>query len=339
MPMINENVSLQKHHTFATLATARFAANLSQISDFKALRETATWQEYPRLVLGSGSNTLFQQDFPGLVLFNQIRGITVVNENEEHIWLKVGAGENWHELVQYCIDHNYAGIENLSLIPGTVGAAPIQNIGAYGVELESVFHELHAVELESAREKTFSHAECDFGYRYSIFKQDLAGHYCITHVTLRLDKTPVFHLDYGQIREVLDDLAIKNPSIRSISEAVMSIRRSKLPDPALLPNAGSFFKNPVISQAQFQSLLKMYPTIPHYPQDNNQVKIPAAWLIEQRGWRGKRCGRVGVHEHQALVLINYDQGTGEEICYLAQTIRSDIKKTFAIDLMPEVSII
>lgn len=339
MPTIDENVPLQKHHTLATPAMARFAASLYQVSDIKALRETAVWQEYPRLVLGSGSNTLFQQDFSGLVLFNQIRGITIVKENEKHIWLKVGAGENWHEFVQYCIDHDYAGIENLSLIPGTVGAAPIQNIGAYGVELESVFHELHAVELESATEKTFTHAECNFGYRYSIFKQDLAGQYCITHVTLRLDKTPIFHLDYGQIREVLKDMSVSTPSIRSISEAVMRIRRSKLPDPAVLPNAGSFFKNPVISKTQFESLQKRYPTIPHYPQDNNAVKIPAAWLIEQCGWRGKRCGSVGVHEHQALVLINYDHGTGEEICALAQAIRADIKKAFAIDLIPEVSII
>ena len=339
MATIEENVPLRERHTFATDTKARYAATISQAPDLLALRQTQAWQDHPHLILGAGSNTLFHQDYPGLIIFNQIQGITVVNESAEHIWLKIGAGENWHQLVQYCIQKNYAGIENLSLIPGTVGAAPIQNIGAYGVELESVFEELSAIELSSGDEKKFDHRDCDFGYRHSVFKRELVNQYCITHVTLRLNKNPIFHMDYGQIRDVLKDMHISTPSIRSISEAVMTIRRRKLPDPTTLPNAGSFFKNPVIDNALFESLLKNHPTISHYPQANNMTKIPAAWLIEHCGWRGKRCGPVGVHEDQALVIINYDHGSGKDICEHAKAIQSDVKKQFSIDLTPEVCII
>jgi UDP-N-acetylmuramate dehydrogenase len=339
MPRIEENYPLRQRHSFATEASARFVTTLFKAEDLQALREATPWQNRPHLILGAGSNTLFQKDFPGLIIFNHIRGIDIVNESSEHVWLKVGAGENWHELVQFCISHNYAGIENLSLIPGTVGAAPIQNIGAYGVELESVFHELSAVELASGKQQKFSHTDCDFGYRYSVFKHQLAQQYCITDVTLRLNKNLTYHLDYGQIRETLKEMGVESPSIKSISEAIMTIRRRKLPDPTQLPNAGSFFKNPVIDNEHFAVLLKSYPNIPHYAQENNMSKIPAAWLIEQCGWRGKRCGPVGVHEHQALVIINYDHGTGEEICKLAETIQADVRKKFLIELTPEVSII
>ncbi len=339
MSKIVDDFPLRHSHTFATEAIARFAATITQGDDLLHLRETNTWKLCPKLVLGAGSNTLFQQNYPGLVIFNHIKGIELVKENNQHIWLKIGAGENWHELVQYCIKHDYAGIENLSLIPGTVGAAPIQNIGAYGVELESVFYDLHAVELSTGNKTIFTHSDCHFGYRFSIFKHELQNQYCITHVTLRLNKTPTYHLDYGNIKEVLNKMGIISPSLKSISDAVITIRRKKLPDPSLLPNAGSFFKNPIISHVQFESLLHQYPKIPHYTHENNTFKIPAAWLIEQCGWRGKRCGPVGVHENQALVLINYSHGSGDDICKLAEAIRADVKKAFSIELQSEVSII
>lgn len=334
-----ENISLQKRHTFATDSYARVGTNITHPADLKSLIRTSVWQEYPRLILGQGSNTLFNQDFPGLIVFNQIKGIQLLKESSKHIWLKIGAGENWHQFVQYCLQHNYAGVENLSLIPGTVGAAPIQNIGAYGVELESVFEELNAIELSTGQEKIFTHSDCDFGYRYSIFKSSLANQYCITHVTLRLNKTPEYHLDYGQIRDVLKEMNINTLSIQNIGEAVMTIRRRKLPDPTQLPNAGSFFKNPVIENSQFELLQQKFPTISHFPQPNKKTKIAAAWLIEQCGWKGKRLGPVGVHENQALVIINYDHGSGKDICDLAKAIQSDVKTKFSIDLIPEVCII
>ncbi len=339
MPNIVDNVSLRDHHTFATEAVARHAASILSIEDLQALKETQTWHDNPLLILGAGSNTLFQHDFSGLILFNKIHGIQIVKQNSDHIWLKVGAGENWHQLVQFCIAHNYAGIENLSLIPGTVGAAPIQNIGAYGVELESVFEELTAFEIQSGKFIRFDHTDCNFGYRLSVFKTELANKFYITDVTLRLNKKPEFHLEYGQIRDVLKEMSITNPSIKSISEAVINIRQSKLPDPTHLPNAGSFFKNPIISDSHFESLLKNYPDIKYYPEKNNMKKIPAGWLIEQCGWRGKRLGRVGVHENQALVIINYDNGTGDDICQLAKIIQGDVKKKFNIELVPEVFIL
>ncbi len=339
MPQIIDNVSLRDHHTFATEAAARYAATILGVEDLLTLRASQVWQDNPLLILGSGSNTLFQNDFPGLILFNRIQGIEIVKESSEHIWLKVGAGENWHELVQYCISHEYAGIENLSLIPGTVGAAPIQNIGAYGVELESVFEELTAFELKSGKSIRFDHSDCNFGYRFSIFKGECINQFCITDVTLRLNKHPTFHLDYGQIQDVLNEMGVITPSIRSISEAVIKIRQSKLPDPIQLPNAGSFFKNPVISKEHFEKLLTSFPNIKYYPEKNNMKKIPAAWLIEQCGWRGKRSGRVGVHEKQALVIINYDHGSGSEICNLAKAIQADVKQKFDIELFPEVCIL
>ncbi|MBX9585830.1 MAG: UDP-N-acetylmuramate dehydrogenase [Gammaproteobacteria bacterium] len=339
MPTIENNVPLRDHHTFATDAKARYAANVVHIKDLTALRETPMWHDNPLLILGAGSNTLFQRDFSGLILFNGIQGIELAKESSDHIWLKVGAGENWHELVQFCIAQEYAGIENLSLIPGTVGAAPIQNIGAYGVEFESVFVELTAFDLKSGKTTRFDHSDCAFGYRFSLFKTECANQFYITDVTLRLNKKPQFHLDYGQIRDVLNEMGVTTPSIKTISEAVIKIRRSKLPDPSQLPNAGSFFKNPIITQELFESLLNKHPDIKYYPEKNNMKKIPAAWLIEQCGWRGKRSGRVGVHENQALVIINYDHGSGDDICNLAKAIQADVKNKFSIELTPEVCIL
>lgn len=340
MAAIEEHYPLRDRHTLATDATARFATILTHPKDIETLRENPIWRNNTRLILGGGSNTLFKGDFEGLVIFNAIRGIEVIRQSDEHTWIKIGAGENWHQLVQYCIEHHYAGIENLSLIPGTVGAAPIQNIGAYGVELESVFEELEAIELSTGKIRRFTHADCDFGYRYSVFKHELAHQYCITHVTLRLNKNPIYQLDYGQIRDVLKEMGDSTPpSLRAVSDAVIKIRQQKLPDPTRLPNAGSFFKNPIIENHQLSGLLKAYPTLPHYPHANNYSKVAAAWLIEQCGWRGKRSGPVGVHEHQALVIINYDHGSGKEICDLADTIQKDVHKKFAINLTPEICIV
>ncbi|MDQ2994049.1 MAG: UDP-N-acetylmuramate dehydrogenase [Pseudomonadota bacterium] len=336
---ITEYVNLQAYHTLATPAVARFVVVIDSHARLMTLMRTPLWQQYPHLILGAGSNTFFRNDYPGIVVHNEIKGVQIVQEDAEYVWLGVGAGENWHQLVEYCVAQNYAGIENLALIPGTVGAAPIQNIGAYGVELESVFDQLTAINLQTGEEEIFKHADCDFAYRHSVFKTAAAKHFCITHVTLRLSKTPVLHLDYGQIRSVIDAMPNALLNIQTVSAAVMSIRRSKLPDPTKLPNAGSFFKNPIISKLQFQQLETQFPTLPHYPVDDANVKIPAAWLIEQCGWRGKRQGPIGVHEHQALVIINYDHGNGEQICQLAENIKNDVRSKFNIELEMEVRVV
>lgn len=333
---IIKNFALQPCHTLATPSFARFGVAIDSASQLLQLMKTEVWQQNPRFILGAGSNTFFRDNYPGIVVRNQMMGVQITDENDEHIWIKAGAGENWHQFVEFCIANHFAGIENLALIPGTVGAAPIQNIGAYGVELQSVFDHLTAINLQTGEEKIFQHADCDFQYRHSVFKTPAANQYCITSVTLRLDKIANLHLDYGQIREVIEAQPNAQLTIRTVSEAVIRIRRSKLPDPHTLPNAGSFFKNPVIAKQQFTQLLADYPTLPHYPAGDDWVKIPAGWLIEQCGWRGKRQGPVGVHEAQALVIINYDHADGQQILALAETIQHDVYKKFSITLEMEV---
>lgn len=338
-PKLTENISLKALNTFGVDVNARYYAKVNSLQQIHQLLNNPKSHALPKLILGQGSNILFTQNFDGLVIQNTIRGIEIIKEDANHVWLKIGAGENWHAFVEYCIEHNYAGVENLSLIPGTVGAAPIQNIGAYGAELKDVFCELSAIKLDDGSEQVFQHHNCDFGYRHSIFKAALKNQYIITTVTLKLSKHPQFNIDYGALRYTLEQMKIKTLSIKHISNAVVHIRRSKLPDPKKIGNAGSFFKNPYISLSTLKKLLNQYPDIPHHPLPNNEVKIPAAWLIEQCGWKGKKFGNFGVHDKQALVLVNHGSAKGHEIAQLAKDIQDSVAKKFNITLVPEVNIL
>jgi len=274
------------------------------------------------------------------VLKNSIMGREVVESRNGEVIVRIGGGENWHQWVLHCLEQDWGGVENLSLIPGSVGAAPIQNIGAYGVELQQVFVRLEALHLGSGELHTFEHADCQFGYRNSIFKQQAKGQYLITRVWLRLrNRNHQLHTHYGSIAAELKKAGIRQPTIRDISRVVCHIRRSKLPDPAELGNAGSFFKNPVVEPQQFEQLLAEYPNMPHYPQEEGGVKIPAGWLIEQTGWKGKRVGNCGVHAQQALVLVNYGGATGMEILQLSRRIQDSVRHQFGIELEREVNVL
>jgi UDP-N-acetylmuramate dehydrogenase len=293
----------------------------------------------PIPILCGGSNLLLTKDFDGLILKNEIKGIKIVEEKENEVLVKVGGGENWHQFVLWAIAQNYGGIENLSLIPGTIGAAPIQNIGAYGVELKDVFEKLEAVNLTSKRKKTFQKSDCAFGYRESVFKKALKGKYFITAVYLKLSKNKhQLNTNYGAIKAVLEKESIAQPTIKAISDAVIAIRSSKLPDPAVLGNSGSFFKNPEISLHQFKQLQQTFPNIVFYELPNEMIKVPAGWLIEQCGWKGKKVGNTGAHAQQALVLVNYGDATGAEVKRLAYQIIDSVEDKFGIRLHPEVNI-
>ncbi|MEQ8303446.1 MAG: UDP-N-acetylmuramate dehydrogenase [Cyclobacteriaceae bacterium] len=340
MAKILENASLLPHNTMRIDAKARYFAEVTTTEDLQEILSSSAYQNMPRLVLGGGSNILFTKDFPGIVLKVSMRGMNVVKESEQNIWLKVAAGENWHELVMHCVTNDWGGIENLSLIPGTVGAAPMQNIGAYGVEIKDVVDQVEGIDLETGKPRVFSNAECEFGYRESVFKRGLREKYFISSVTLILSKiNHRLNTTYGAIQETLTSLNVKSITIQAISEAVITIRKNKLPDPAVIGNAGSFFKNPTIDQLHFNSLKVTHPTVPHYQIDNQYVKIPAGWLIEQCGWKGKRVDDVGVHPLQALVLVNYSSKKGDAILSLAKDIQHAVLEKFGIELTPEVNIV
>ncbi|MFN4146995.1 MAG: UDP-N-acetylmuramate dehydrogenase [Runella sp.] len=339
MLTIQSYVSLKPYNTFGIEATARYFVEIDNEQDIQTLYQLPDFQNLPLLILGGGSNLLFTQDFGGWVVKINIKGIEILKEDQQHVWVRVGAGENWHEFVMYCVERQWAGLENLSLIPGTVGAAPMQNIGAYGVEIKDTFDHLEAIEIATGQQHRFDNATCRFGYRDSIFKQEAKGKYIITNVCFKLNKVPVFNTSYGDIQRTLDQMGIKKLSIEAISEAVVRIRRSKLPDPAEIGNAGSFFKNPEIPRSQFEQLQMQYPDIPHYPVSASTVKVPAGWLIEQCGWKGKRTGNVGVHTRQALVLVNYGGGRGLEIKQLAEKIQASVQDKFGIHLHTEVNIV
>ncbi|MBC9796092.1 UDP-N-acetylmuramate dehydrogenase [Sinomicrobium sp. FJxs] len=335
---IQHDISLKKHNTFGIDVKAR---HFTSVSATEELRDILRQPGYPdKFILGGGSNILFTGDVEALVIHMNIKGITVTQEGEDHVFIRAGAGENWHEFVLWTLEKGYGGLENLSLIPGNVGTAPIQNIGAYGVELKDVFSSCEAVEIASGETKSFHLQDCRFGYRNSIFKQEAKGKYIITSVTFKLTKRKHhIHIDYGAIRSRLAEQGIETPSIRDISEAVISIRRSKLPDPAEIGNSGSFFKNPVIPAEDFEKLKNRYPEIPHYPVSEKHVKVPAGWLIEQCGFKGRRFGDAGVHTKQALVLVNYGNATGKEIWKLAQDIRETVSEKFGISIHPEVNVL
>ena len=335
---IQENISLKPFTTFGIDKKAKFFTTVETLDELKAALLAAKEKQLPVFILGGGSNILLTRDIEGLVIKLEIKGIHLVKEEGDQLWVEVGAGEMWHELVLHSIAQDWAGLENLSLIPGTVGASPMQNIGAYGVEIKDVFDSLQAMHRETLEMQSFDAEACRFGYRESVFKQTLKDQYVITSVTFRLSKTPNFHLEYGAIREVLAANDIDQPSIRAISDAVIQIRQSKLPDPKEIGNAGSFFKNPTIPSAQFDALKASYPSIPGYPSAEG-VKVAAGWLIEQTGWKGKRIGEVGVHAKQALVLVNYGGGTGEEIKKLSEQIQASVYDKFGVQLQAEVNFI
>ncbi|RYU95164.1 UDP-N-acetylmuramate dehydrogenase [Emticicia agri] len=336
---IQTNVSLKPYNTFGIDATAKYFVEVSSIEQLQAILQNPEFQGIERLILGGGSNLLLTKDFDGVVIKIAVKGIEKLKEDDQHIWLKVGAGEVWHDLVLYCVNRNYAGIENLSLIPGTVGAAPMQNIGAYGVEIKEVFESLEAIEIKTGKSRIFTKDECQFGYRESIFKHAVKGEYVIVNVNFKLNKTPVYHIEYGAIKDTLKEMGVDQLSIKAISDAVISIRHSKLPNPAEIGNAGSFFKNPEIPKAQFDVLKEQFPAIPSYPVNEQMVKVPAGWLIEQAGWKGQRFGNIGVHAKQALVLVNFGDGKGNEIKELSQKIQDSIKEKFGIQLHAEVNFI
>jgi UDP-N-acetylmuramate dehydrogenase len=340
MIVIEENKSLKALNTFGIDATAHFFCCISSIEELEELQRNAIYKISKKMILGGGSNLLFTNDFDGLVVQCNLKGIRTVRETDEHITIEVAAGEIWHELVMHCVKNNWGGIENLSLIPGSTGAAPIQNIGAYGVEVKDVIESVTCVDLNSGERCVLSNEECKFGYRESIFKHECKEKFFISSVTLTLTKkNHRINIQYGAISDTLKHMNVASATIQSVSDAVVAIRRSKLPDPAIIGNAGSFFKNPSVSFAHYQLLQKNYPTIPNYPSVNQEVKVPAGWLIEQCGWKGKRFNEVGVHTQQALVLVNYGGAKGGEIFLLAQKIIASVREKFNITLSPEVNII
>jgi UDP-N-acetylmuramate dehydrogenase len=335
-----QNFSLKPFNTFGIPAQARYYMRLESVAQWAEVLAWPQWGQVPVLLLGGGSNILFTQNFEGLVVHNALKGIEKVKEDEDFVWIKAFGGENWHEFVMHCLQNGWGGLENLSLIPGTVGASPIQNIGAYGVEVKDCLESLEALRLQTGALQTFSNADCQFGYRNSIFKQEAKGQFLIVSVTFKLTKrNHTLHLEYGAIGDILQQWGIQAPSIQEVSRAVIHIRQSKLPDPAQIGNCGSFFKNPEIAAEAFASVLAKYPKAPHYPLANGMVKVPAGWLIEQCGFKGTRQGNVGVYQHQALVLVNHGGATGAEALALAKSIQYAVKERFNIDIEPEVNLI
>ena len=339
MMQLFNNVSLKPFHTFGINVFAKqFAAfsTTQQLQELIALTNT-----HQHLILGGGSNILFTKNFDGCILKNELKGIEIIEEKNDCIFIKVAAGEVWSDFVQYCVEKKYYGIENLSLIPGSVGASPIQNIGAYGVELKDVLHGVEAYHIYDSAFTTFNNAACEFGYRDSIFKTKYKNQFIITHVTFKLNKTANFKTGYGAIEQELANMQITTLSIDAIAQAVINIRTSKLPNPAEIGNAGSFFKNPTISVKQMQSIKIKHPNLPYYINQQNfrYCKIPAAWLIEQCGWKGYRLNDAGCHNKQALVLVNYGNATGKEIVELSESIIQSVKNSFGICLEKEVNIL
>lgn len=334
---IQQNANLKSLNTLSIDAKAQYLALIENIEELKALLTIKDYQQMPKFILGEGSNILFTKDYSGLVIKIAIKGIQKIAENNDHVLIQAFAGENWHDFVLYCIEHGYAGVENLSLIPGTVGAAPVQNIGAYGAELSNVLFELTALRISDGSIRTFKNKECQFHYRDSIFKHLYKDRYVILSVILKLNKVPTFNIHYGNLKETLDNMQVKEITIKAVSDAVIHIRQSKLPDPNILSNAGSFFKNPIIRDTDFSNLQNIHHNIPHFLTDDaSRIKISAAWLIEQCGFKGKRIGDIGIYEKQALILVNYGKGSSIEIQKFAEEIKQSVYKRFGILLEPEI---
>jgi UDP-N-acetylmuramate dehydrogenase len=336
---IKKNHSIKSLNTFGIDVLACYFVEIKTVNELKEILNHPSYKALPKLFLGGGSNILLLKDFEGIVIKINIKCRELVDKNTENVILKAGAGENWHEFVLYTIDNDWSGIENLSLIPGTVGAAPIQNIGAYGVELKDVFESLEALNLETLEIEKFDKNQCQFNYRDSFFKNNGKNKYVILFVCFKLNIAPILKTNYGAINETLLEMGVFNPSIKDISDAVIRIRKSKLPDPEVIGNAGSFFKNPEIPVKLFNELIVKFPDIPSYPVGANLIKVPAGWLIEKAGWKGYKNNNVGVHDKQALVLVNFGNGRGEEIKILAEKIQASVKEIFGINISPEVNFI
>ena len=334
---LQSNISLKSYNTFGLDVTASSFCVIRKKEDLAEIIEKKILKNQPFLILGGGSNILLTKDFDGLVVKNEIEGIDVVKETETDIWITAKSGTIWHELVMYCVRNNYQGIENLALIPGTVGAAPIQNIGAYGIEIKDILENVNVVDLATGEEQILRAGECSFGYRDSVFKHHLKNKYFIYSVSVKLKKSGFkFNISYGNIQEYLENVPI---SVERIADAVIAIRTSKLPDPKVLGNAGSFFKNPEILKKNFEQIQKLYPEIPFYIINDETIKIPAGWLIEQCGFKGKIVGNTGNHTKQSLVIVNYGNATGVEIWQHAQNVIQSVKEKFGIQLSPEVNIL
>lgn len=336
---ITENQSLKSFNTFGLDVSCRWFAEAGNVEELLNVISEPRFKDVRTMVLGGGSNVLFKNNFDGLIIHNNILGIDIIHEDEQFAMVKSGAGVVWNDLVQFAIQKNFPGLENLSLIPGNVGAAPIQNIGAYGVEIKKTFSELTAVTLNDGSIRTFSSEECRFGYRDSIFKQEAKNKYVIVDVTFKLDKKEVLNTTYGAINDQLKVMNVMNPTILDVSEAVIAIRRSKLPDPKQIGNAGSFFKNPEIAQRQYDELKNNFPDIVGYPTTPGKIKVAAGWLIEKAGWKGNRIGNVGMHEKQALVLVNYGSATGEELIAHARKVQESVRGKFGVVIEMEVNVI
>jgi UDP-N-acetylmuramate dehydrogenase len=336
---IRKNISLRPYNTFGINATARYLALFQTQEELEEIVASSHYRQYSRFILGGGSNILLTNNVDGLVMKNEIGGIEIEKEDDDHIFVKAGGGVNWHLLVMYCVENGFAGAENLSLIPGNVGASPMQNIGAYGVEIKDIFHQLEAFHLKEKTVQPFSLQDCEFGYRESVFKRKYKGQFVITSVTYRLNKKPVFHNSYGAIQQELEKMGVEELSIKAISDAVIRIRSSKLPDPKQVGNAGSFFKNPAVEKGLFATIQQSFPDVPAFPLDDDHVKVPAGWLIEQCGWKGFRRGDAGCYPKQALVLVNYGNATGEEIFALSEEVLQSVKTRFGIELEREVNVI
>lgn len=338
MLQIQENISLKPYNSFGIDVKARFFAEIFSDAELKVLFQQELVKTQKLFVIGGGSNVLFTQDYKGLVVKISIKGIeSKVDGNL--VTVTAGAGEVWNDLVNYCVQHGFAGVENLSLIPGTVGASPIQNIGAYGVELKDVFESCTAFEINTGAFKTFNYADCHFGYRESVFKGELKGQYIITSVTFRLSAVPKINTSYGAIEAELQNRGIESPNISDVSAAVSHIRVSKLPDPSTIGNAGSFFKNPVIEKHEFADVVAKHPDVVHYATADGKIKLAAGWLIEQCGWKGKVVGQTGTWKNQALVLVNHGNATGTEVYSFSEQIIDSVKDAFGVVLEREVNIL
>ncbi len=329
------SLSLKPYNTFGLEVNAKEIIKITSIEQLQRISNLSDC-----LIIGGGSNILLTQDVNKTVLINELKGIEIKEETEDFVELSIASGENWHNLVLHCIDHGYGGIENMSLIPGSVGAAPMQNIGAYGTEIKDVLTYVKAIQINSLFEKKFSNDECEFGYRESIFKKKEKGKYLITEIGLKLTKkNHKLNTSYGDIERWLSENNISKPTLKNVSDAVISIRQSKLPDPKELGNSGSFFKNPIIHRAHLNMLKQEHPEIKSYPVDDTLIKVPAGWLIETLGWKGRRVGRTGSHAKQALVLVNYGGARGKDVLRLAEDIQADVWDEFQIVLEMEVNII
>ncbi|MFI2743890.1 UDP-N-acetylmuramate dehydrogenase [Zhouia sp. PK063] len=335
---IKHNISLKPYNTFGIDVNAKNFISITSLDDLKTVLQLPDYPE--KFIIGGGSNMLLTQNIDALTIHINLRGKEIVKQTNDTVLVKIAAGENWHQFVLWAIDNDFGGVENLSLIPGNVGTSPVQNIGAYGVELKDVFYNCSVLEIATGNESTFSLDACNFGYRNSVFKNAAKNKYIITSVTFKLTtKNHSLNTSYGAIEQELKQNNINNPSLKDVSNAVISIRQSKLPNPKEIGNSGSFFKNPVISIEEFHLLQQKYPNIPSYTVSDSEIKIPAGWLIEQVGFKGKRFGDAGVHKNQALVLVNYGNASGQEILDLAYHIIEKVKETFNIEISPEVNIL